>query len=89
MNIKFGKKFAKQYSKAPQKIKKTFDNRLEIFKEQPFHPLFNNHFLTGGYLHSCSINITGDWRAIYSEALGKDGKVAIFLTLGTHSQLYK
>lgn len=89
MNIKFGKKFVKQYSKAPQKIKKAFGFRLEIFKKNPFHPLLNNHYLKGKYLSCQSINITGDWRAIYSETLGKDGKVAIFLTLGTHSQLYK
>ena len=89
MNIKLGKKFAKQYSKAPQKIKKAFGYRLEIFRNDPFHPLLNNHSLTGGYLNSQSINITGDWRAIYSEALSNDGKVSIFLALGTHSQLYR
>ena len=89
MNIRLAKKFAKQYSKAPQKIKKAFNNRLEIFKEQPFHPLLNNHSLIGKYLYHRSINVTGDWRAIYSEKLEKDGKVAIFFALGTHSRLYK
>lgn len=89
MNIKFGKKFAKQYSRAPQKIKKAFSLRLEIFKENPFNSLLNNHSLVGGYLNSKSINITGDWRAIYSETFENKEKVIIFLALGTHSQLYK
>lgn len=89
MNIKFGKKFAKQYSKAPQKIKKAFNLRLEIFRKDPFHPLLNNHFLTGEYLSNRSINVTGDWRAIYSEEIENKEKVAIFLALGTHSQLYR
>ena len=89
MNIKFGKKFAKQYSKAPQKIKKAFSDRLEIFKKQPLHPLLNNHYLKGKYLSCQSINVTGDWRAIYQEVREKTKKIIIFLTLGTHSQLYK
>ena len=89
MNIKFGKKFVKQYSKAPQKIKKAFNLRLDIFRKNPFYPLLNNHYLKGKYLSCQSINITGDWRAIYSETLENKKKVAIFLALGTHSQLYK
>ncbi|MEK7495054.1 MAG: type II toxin-antitoxin system mRNA interferase toxin, RelE/StbE family [Patescibacteria group bacterium] len=89
MNIRFGKKFAKQYSKCPVKIKKALSLRLEIFKKNPFHPILNNHSLIGRYLQNRSINITGDWRAIYSEVIENKEKVAIFLALGTHSQLYK
>lgn len=89
MNIKFGKKFVKQYSKAPQKIKKAFSDRLEIFKKQPFHPLLNNHSLKGKYLSCQSINVTCDWRVIYSEEFENKMKVVIFLALGIHSQLYK
>lgn len=89
MNIKLAKKFAKQYSKAPLKIQRSFDSRLKIFTENPFNTLLNNHPLVGEYVNYRSINITGNWRAIYSEVLEKDGKVAIFLALGTHSQLYK
>lgn len=89
MNIKLAKKFAKQYFKAPRKIQKAFNSRLEIFKKQPFHSLLNNHSLKGNYLYHRSIDITGDWRAIYSETLEKNEKVAIFIALGTHSQLYK
>ena len=89
MNIKFAKKFVKQYSKAPQKIKKAFNLRLEIFRNNSFHSLLNNHSLTGSYLKSRSINITGDWRAIYSEILENNEKITIFLAFGTHSQLYK
>lgn len=90
MQINFAKKFKKQYEKADSKIKDAFDQRFELFKENLFHPLLNNHVLTGQYSGYRSINITGDWRVIYSEAEDEEsGKIVIFEVLGTHSELYK
>lgn len=67
-----------------------FDNRLKIFLSDPFYPLLNNHQLTGKFQDSHSINVTGDWRAIFTEYIDKDGRrVIIFSVIGTHSQLYK
>lgn len=85
MLIKYGRKFSKYYDKAPLKIRKAFLKRREIFKKDPFHPQLNNHQLSGNYKGFRSINITGDWRAIYSE----EKNVITFELLGTHSQLYK
>lgn len=85
MLVRFGKLFAKQYDKAGDKIKRAFDGRLKIFVEDPFRQNLNNHQLTGGHSGYRSINITGDWRAIYSV----QGEVVIFEALGTHSQLYR
>lgn len=83
--IDYSKGFDKQLRKAPLPIKIAFRQRFELFLINPFHPQLNNHTLTGEYRHFRSINITGDWRAVYSEE--KD--VIIFELLGTHSQLYK
>lgn len=90
MLTNFGKKFDKQYQKADFKIKKAFGLRLKLFKQNPIDISLNNHPLTGSHLGKRSINITGDWRAIYSEITNKEGEKAItFHLLGTHSQLYK
>lgn len=90
MQINFAKKFKKQYEKADSKIKDAFDQRFELFKEDIFHSLLNNHALTGQYSGYKSINVTGDWRAIYSESEDENGrKIIIFELLGTHSELYK
>ncbi|OGE71342.1 hypothetical protein A2617_00135 [Candidatus Daviesbacteria bacterium RIFOXYD1_FULL_41_10] len=62
-----------------------FRKRFELFLSNPFHPQLNNHLLTGNYKGYRSINITGDWRALYSE----NENSIIFELLGTHSQLYK
>lgn len=88
--IDYSKKFLKQLKKTPLGIKSSFRNRLKLYLKDPFHPLLNNHKLTGKFSGSRSINITGDWRAIFAEYIHKNGeKVVIFEVLGTHNQLYK
>lgn len=85
MEIEFSAVFRKQYHKANEKIKKSFAKRLKLFKQNPHNPILRNHSLTGIYKNQKSINITGDWRAIYSQI----GNKIIFEALGTHAQLYK
>ena len=89
MKVKFSKKFAKQYEKANAKIKISFDKRLKLFLQNPFHPLLNNHALSGNLSGHRSINVTGDWRAIYSAGNRSEINTIVFEMIGTHSQLYK
>lgn len=51
----------------------------------PFHPQLSNHGLHGEYAGVRSINIGGDWRALYR---CMEPGVAIFFAVDTHSQLY-
>lgn len=89
MKIKFAKKFKKQYEKANTKIQTAFDKRLELFQQDQYYPLLDNHALTGQYSGFRSIDITGNWRAIFREALDENGnKIITFELLGTHPQLY-
>ena len=62
------------------------DERIGLFIRDPFHPLLNNHALSGEYKGYKSINIGGDLRAIY-EPVTQD--IAFFITLGTHPKLYQ
>lgn len=90
MLVKFSRNFQKIYDKASLKVKLSFDTRLGLFIKDPFHPILNNHSLKGSYSGFRSINITGDWRAIYSEEKNNKGdKTVFFEILGTHSQLYR
>lgn len=86
MQIKLSKQFTKQYDKAPQKIQFAFDKRLLVFKQHPFNPMLRNHALTGEFSWYRSINVTGDWRALFHEF--ENGEVVFFDFIGTHSQLY-
>lgn len=88
--INFSGKFDKQLKKSPLEIKLAFRRRLQLLINNPFDGQLNNHSLRGRLKGYRSINITGDWRAIYSEYRDDDNrKVIIFEMLGTHSQLYK
>lgn len=85
MQFRFHNHFKKTYSKLPKKLQKAVDNRLLMFAEAPFAISLKNHLLTGKYKNYRSINITGDYRALYKE-MSEDE--VIFVKLGTHSELY-
>jgi len=87
MQIEYSRRFVKTLRRVPRKIQEAFRNRLEIFIEDKFDPILNNHSLSGGMQECRSINITGDWRAVFEEL--DNGDVVFFIMLGTHSQLYK
>ena len=85
MRIDYHKHFRKRYKKLPQKIRDKFNERLALFKKDPFALELNNHELHGDYLGYRSINITGDWRALYEIV----GDCSYFTFIDTHSNLYK
>lgn len=85
--IDFSKRFEKEFKKSPVKIQISFRNRLEIFLTDKFNPVLNIHRLSGKYEGYKSINVTGDWRALFREL--ENGEIVYFDLLGTHSQLYK
>jgi addiction module RelE/StbE family toxin len=84
MNVQFNKNFIKQYKKR-RAIQKQIDERLALFRVNPFDLVLNNHGLSGKYKGFRSINITGDYRAIYELI---DRNTARFIDLDTHSNLY-
>lgn len=87
MRVVYSKRFLKQLEKSPRTVVVSFQKRLALFSQDAFHPLLNNHALTGEYRMYRSINITGDWRALFKEL--DNGEVVFFVLLGTHSQLYR
>ena len=86
MNVTYNRKFKKQFQKAPAHIKEAFQERLRHFLTDPFQPMLNNHSLTQKWRHHRSINVTGDWRAIYFEFPNSHIE---FRAIGAHSELYK
>jgi addiction module RelE/StbE family toxin len=85
MQISFSKKFCKTYSRAPKEIKNAIKERLNIFEINKFDKILNNHQLSGDYSFLRSINITGDWRALFVD----DDNNIKFIVLGRHSDLYR
>lgn len=87
--VDYSRTFDKQLRKSPLKIKIVFRKRLGLFLKNSFHPILNNHPLSGKLAGYRSINVTGDWRAIYSTANSTRGTIIVFEMIGTHGQLYK
>ena len=77
--------FDKKTKRLPPFIREALAERLRIFAESPHHILLNNHALTGDWRGYRSINITGDWRAIY-QPINTDA--ALFVDIDTHHNLY-
>ena len=84
MKTRFHRSFVKDYHRADGKIKTAFEWRLAFFAADPHHISLKNHPLSGAYKGYRSINITGDFRAVYKA----EGDTATFVALGTHSKLY-
>lgn len=83
--IDFSTRFFKHFRQAPPNVQAAFRKRFNIWLVDPHHISLHDHGLSGHYRGCRSLNVTGDWRAIYSKK--KTG--IIFLDIGTHSHLYR
>ncbi len=84
MEIKFHTTFKKKLKKTPSKIQERFYERLELFVQDRFNRILNNHSVDRAYPSCRSINVSGDYRAIFED----HGETIIFINIGTHSSLY-
>ena len=85
MEVFFHKNFEKKLKKLSVKIQSQFDDRLGLFVEDKFDVVLNNHSVEKIFPGCRSINITGDYRAIFKE----EADIVIFISIGTHSELYE
>jgi addiction module RelE/StbE family toxin len=84
MVINYHRSFLSDFKKLTVKVKERFYERQEMFVVESFDPILNNHSLKGKYKNCRSINITGDYRAIYTI----NENSYIFIRIGTHNELY-
>lgn len=85
MNIYLHKNFIRGYKKITKNQKIKFKERKNLFIQDEFNPILNNHVLTGKYKGYRSINVTGDLRVVFK----KEENEAIFIAIDSHSNLYK
>jgi len=85
MYIFFAKGFRKSFDKLPRGVKEQCSERLHLFDSTPHHPLLENHALQGEYAGYRSINVTGDYRAIFRYEMGN---FVTFMHVGTHHELF-
>jgi len=86
--IGFTDLFNRQRKRAPEEIQMAFRDAQALFLEDQFHPQLRNHQLTGKLAGYRSINITGDWRALFKVVESGNRETITFHKLGTHKDLY-
>ncbi len=86
--IEYSELFKIQLNKVPLEIKNAFKEVRDLFYDYPDHPSLRNHSLIGKYTGFRSIDVTGDWRAVFKIRKTKLKTIITFYLLGTHDQLY-
>ena len=87
MRAYFTKDFKKAYAKRIQQnsvIARRFEERYDLFIENPQNEILRDHSLTGKLKGFRAFSITGDIRAVYYIS----GKTAYFVDIGSHNQVY-
>lgn len=85
MRIVAHREFKKRFKQLRSGEKRRFRERRDLFLENEFYPLLENHPLEGKYKGYRSIHIGGDLSVVYRR-IGPD--VVVFAKIGTHSELY-
>ena len=84
MIVVYHKKFTKRFVKLSPKIQASFYKKLEIFCADKYDVRINNHPLHGIFAGSRSIDVTGNYRAVFVENVDS----VVFTNVGTHPELY-
>ncbi|MDR3643399.1 MAG: type II toxin-antitoxin system mRNA interferase toxin, RelE/StbE family [Candidatus Doudnabacteria bacterium] len=83
-SVFYHKHFQKKYSQMPKTIQMAFKERLILFLENPFNSILHNHDVHKAYPGCRSINVSGDYRAIFKQ----EENYVKFVNIDTHSELY-
>jgi addiction module RelE/StbE family toxin len=83
--VAYTKDFQKSLKKKDKFVQDKTRIRIRLFRRDPLNILLDNHKLHGEYEGYNSINITGNYRAIFKYISGNQ---AVFYDIGTHPELY-
>ncbi len=86
--IKYSKLFNKQRKAVPIDIKIAFKEARELFLYNPIHSSLRDHSLKEKFRGYRSIDITGNYRALYKRKREGKQEVITFYMIGTHEELY-
>lgn len=86
--VKYSGLFNKQRKALPLEIKIAFMEARELFLANPNDQSFRDHGLKKKLAGYRSIDVTGDYRAIYKKRLEGEKEVIYFYMIGTHEELY-
>ena len=87
MQILLHRKFKKEYKGLPRHIKVLAENKINIFKKNPFDPRLKTHRLKGKLSWLWSFYVDRNRYRIAFEILNEN--IVRFYTVGTHDDVYE
>jgi addiction module RelE/StbE family toxin len=87
MKIDYHKNFSRQFVKLRRNEQERVLNALKLFENEPFAKRLRNPPLKGNLSQFHSIDAGGDLRLLYFEK-EENHIVAVFVAVGSHSQIY-
>ena len=88
MRVQYHPEFIKKLKKLNIRIRKSFLDARVLFDKNPTDSHLNNHPLQLEWQDYESIDVTNDYCAIFEEIHEGDEKIAYFIDIGTHDELY-
>ena len=89
MRVRFSPEFISKLKASDVKVRNQFKRKVILFCRNPNEAILRNHGLKKDWIGYRSIDITKDWRAIYTEKVEGKSVVAYFVAIGTHKELYR
>ncbi len=77
--------FKKSVKKIPSRVQVSFQKKLKLFRQDPFHRSLKTHRLSGKMKDYYSFSITYSYRVLFKFL---DKNRALFIDIGTH-EIYK
>ena len=88
MRVQLAPELIKKLKKQDVRLRKSFRLAIDLFSTNPNAPKLDNHELQQEWAGFKSIDITNEWRALYTEKKEGDEIAAYFEEIGTHEELY-
>ena len=86
MTLQTTNRFDKAFARLSVRDQHRVEAALTLFMDQPFHPAFKNHGLTGKLRGLRAISAGYDLRVVYEEEGGH--ATVLLLNTGTHNKVY-
>jgi mRNA-degrading endonuclease YafQ of YafQ-DinJ toxin-antitoxin module len=84
MTIYIYARYRSSYKKLDLQIQKNTDERIKLFRKDPFDPRLDTHRLHGKLKKQWSFSIDQRYRVLF-EFLDKKRSEVVFLDIGTHA----
>lgn len=82
MEVRYTSRFGREAKKVPRHLRNIVEQRVELFKQDPFNSRLKTHKLTGALKEFWSFSIDYRYRILFEFV---ESNMALFHSIGDHS----